>query len=88
MPMEGDSFASSAPATPIYTGPDFAAPQYVSPEQRWAAQARADESSIQAALKNRPTFVGGPTGMNITPVITGGYTGTGGPEGPEGPEGP
>lgn len=81
MPMEGDSFASSAPATPIYTGPDFAAPQYVSPEQRWAAQARADESSIQAALKNRPTFVGGPTGMNITPVITGGYTGTGGPEG-------
>ena len=86
MPMEGDFLAGGTGGSlsgyqAPYAGPEFAAPSYVSPEQRWATQARADEASIAAALKNRPTFVGGPTSMNITPVITGGYTGTAGPEG-------
>ena len=76
MPMEGDSYSASSTATPSYVGPDFAAPAYV---DRSALQAAADEAA-NAAIK-RPTFVGGPTNMNITPIITGGWSGAAGPEG-------
>lgn len=90
MPMEGDAFISYAPpvmlspggreSEAIYATPyGTTATPYISPEQRWAAQASADESRL-AGIKI-PKATGGPEGLQLIPDISGGWTGTGGREG-------
>lgn len=83
MPMEGDAFTSYAPPVMLSPGgresnPVYAAPAPVASPVTWAQQAAA----FQAGIPKAPTPKGGPASQTaLTPLISGGFTGTAGREG-------
>ena len=84
MPMEGDAFTSYvAPPVMLFPGgreasPIYAAPAPVASPVTFAQQAAA----FEAGLPTTPTPKGGPASQTaLTPLISGGFTGTAGREG-------
>jgi hypothetical protein len=83
MPMEGDAFTSYTAPVTLFPGgresePVYAAPPVVQSPATWAQQAAAFASTVPRA----PTPKGGPASQTgLTPLISGGFTGTAGREG-------